>query len=187
MSGPRPSSHARRLAGQILGFLRAREGATAVEMALVATPFFLMLMGIVELGMIFLVASSLENATAQAARTIRTGEMQTAGGATASTFKTTICNNFGWLQSDCLANLSVDVRTFSSFASVTAPQPVTNNTFDATKLTFSPGGPGDIVVVRAYYQWPLIAPMMTQALQQLNGGKALLSSTATFRNEPYGS
>ncbi len=57
-------------------------------MALIATPFFLLLFGIVELGMIFLVASSLENATAEAARTIRTGEMQTAGGATASTFKT---------------------------------------------------------------------------------------------------
>jgi Flp pilus assembly protein TadG len=167
-------------------FLAARRGATAVEMALVATPFFMMLMGIVELGMIFLVASSLENATAQAARTIRTGEMQTAGGATASTFKTAICNDFGWLQSDCTSNLSVDVRTFASFQSVTAPQPITNKTFDATKLVFTPGGPGDIVVVRAYYQWPLIAPGMTQALAQLNGGKALLTSTATFRNEPYG-
>ena len=156
-------------------------------MALIATPFFALLFGTIELALIFLVSSSLENATAQAARTIRTGQLQTGGAATAAAFKTAICNNFGWLQSDCTTNLSVDVRTFTTFASVTAPQPVTNGVFNAGALTFSPGGPGDIVVVRAYYQWPLIAPLMDQALQQLNGGKFLITSTAAFRNEPYGS
>ena len=40
-------------------------------------------------------------------------------------------------------------------------------------------------MVRAYYQWPLIAPLMSQALQNLSSGKAVLTSTATFRNEPY--
>ena len=42
-------------------------------------------------------------------------------------------------------------------------------------------------MVRAYYQWPLIAPLMSQALETLNGGKNLITTTATFRNEPYGS
>ncbi len=81
----------------------------------------------------------------------------------------------------------MDVRTFTSFASVTAPQPVSNGTFNPGALQFTPGGPSQIVVVRAYYQWPLIAPLMSQALQTLNGGKVLITSTATFRNEPYGS
>jgi hypothetical protein len=62
---------------------------------------------------------------------------------------------------------------------------VQNGVFNQAALTCNPGQPGDIVVVRAYYQWPLIAPLMSQALQQLNGGKALITSTATFRNEPY--
>ncbi len=167
-------------------FWRAKDGATAVELALVATPFFALLFGIIELALIFLVSSSLDNATAQAARTIRTGQLQ-GGTPTAAAFKTTICNNFGWMQSDCTSNLNVDVRTFSNFTSVTAPQPVTNGVFNPAALTFTPGGPADIVVVRAYYQWPLIAPLMSQALQQLNGGKALITSVATFRNEPYGS
>ena len=47
------------------------------------------------------------------------------------------------------------------------------------------GGPGDIVVVRAYYQWGLFTPLMNQALETLSGGKTLITSTATFRNEPY--
>ena len=168
-------------------FARNTRGAAAVELALVATPFFALLFGIIELALIFLVSSSLENATMQAARTIRTGQLQSGGAATSAAFKTAICNNFGWLQSDCSANLSVDVRTFATFQSVTAPQPVSGGVFNPAGLTFTPGGPTDIVVVRAYYQWPLIAPLMSQALQQLNGGKVLITSTATFRNEPYGS
>jgi Flp pilus assembly protein TadG len=175
------------LSSHLLAFARAKSGAAAVEMALVATPFIALLFGIIELGMIFLVSSSLENATSQAARTIRTGEFQNGGTTTVAAFKTAICNNFGWLQADCSANLAVDVRTFTTFQSVTAPQPLTNKTFNAAALVFNPGGPGDIVVVRAYYQWPLIAPMMSQALESVNGGKNLITTTATFRNEPYGS
>ena len=176
-----------RVGSRLSAFARATEGVAAVEMAMVATPFFALLFGIIELGLIFLVSSSLENATAQAARTIRTGEFQTGGTTTAGAFKTAICNNFGWLQSDCATNLSVDVRTFTTFSSVTAPQPVSNKTFNQAALTFNPGGPGDIVVVRAYYQWPLIAPLMSQSLETLNGGTNLITTTATFRNEPYGS
>ena len=175
----------RRPARFVRAFIEARSGAAAVEMALVATPFFMLLFGIIELSLIFLVSSSLENATAQAARTIRTGSFQNGASPTAAAFKTTICNNFGWMQGDCANNLYVDVRTFQTFASITAPQPVQNGVFNPGALTCNPGSPGDIVVVRAYYQWPLIAPLMSQALQQLNGGTTLITSTATFRNEPY--
>jgi Flp pilus assembly protein TadG len=167
-------------------FARDKDGAVAVELALISAPFFALLFGAIELSLIFLVSSSLENATALAARTIRTGQLQTGPSANAAAFKTSICNSFGWLQSDCDSNLSIDVRTFPNFQSVTAPQPVTNGVFDASTLAFNPGGPGDIVVVRAYYQWPLIAPLMSPALQNLSGGKALIMSTAAFRNEPYG-
>lgn len=176
-----------RLRALALRFTRADSGAAAVEMALIAMPFLLLTFGIIELALIFLLSASLENATAEAARTIRTGQEQTGATPTPAAFKTAICNNLGWMQADCGANLYVDVRTYATFASVTAPQPVVNKVFNPAALTFSPGGPGAIVVVRAYYQWSLIAPLMSQALVQLGGGKALITSTATFRNEPYGS
>ena len=165
--------------------IRSERGAAAVEMALVATPFVMLVFGIIEIAMIFMISASLENGMDIAARTIRTGEFQTGGTATAAAFKTTICNTFGWFQSDCTNNLYVDVRTYSTFASVTAPQPVSNGTFNSGALTFQPGDANDIVVVRAYYKWTLLAPMFNQAFQQLNGGVALLTTTAAFRNEPY--
>ena len=176
-----------RLRGAIKSVIRSERGAAAVEMALVATPFFMLLFGIIEIGMIFLISASLENGMDMAARTIRTGQFQTGSTTTAAAFKTSICNTFGWFQSDCVANLYVDVRTYSTFSSITTPNPVSNGSFNTASLSFTPGGPGDIVVVRAYYQWPLIAPFFDKALQQLNGGVALLTSTFAFRNEPYGS
>jgi len=189
MNGHRTLSRQRfALAGirrRLAGFARAEDGAAAVETALVATPFFLLVFGILQLAIIFLASASLENAMQKAARTVRTGELQTGAAPTQAAFKQAICNNWGWLQSSCMSDLYVDVRTFSSFQTVTAPQPLTNGTFDPNVLQFSPGGPNDVVVVHAYYQWPLIAPGMDQALANLNGGKMLMTSTSTFRNEPY--
>jgi len=172
--------------GRLLNRFRlARRGAAAVEFAMLAFPFFGLLCGIIEIGMIFVVATTLEDATNSAARQIRTGQLQTTGGATAVSFVNLICGNLTWLGSNCSSNLNIDVETYAQFSSVAAPQPVVNGVFTPSTLQFNMGGPGDIVVVRAYYQWSLYTPMMNQALQTLSGGKTLIESAATFRNEPY--
>ncbi|MGZ8363503.1 MAG: TadE/TadG family type IV pilus assembly protein [Caulobacteraceae bacterium] len=168
-------------------FRAERSGAAAVEFALIAIPFFLLLFGIMEIAMVFLLATSLENATMQAARAIRTGQSQSAGTATAASFKTDVCNRLGWLKGDCATNLSVDVRTFSTFQSVQMQQPIKNGAFDSSALTFAAGGPGDIVLVRTFYKWPFVTPLIGSAMKQLNDGSMLVVSVASFRNEPYGS
>ena len=172
--------------GRLLNRFRlARRGAAAVEFAMLAFPFFGLLCGIIEIGMIFVVATTLEDATNNAARQIRTGQTQASASPTQTNFIGIICGNLSWLGSNCSTNLNVDVRTFSQFSSVAAPQPVVNGVFTPSALTFNPGGPCDIVVVRSYYQWTLFTPMMNQALQTISGGKTLITSAATFRNEPY--
>lgn len=167
-------------------FARNEAGmTTTLEFAFVAAPFFALLFGIIELGMIFLVSTTLETATNDAARRIRTGELQMAGGATAITFANQICAQATWLGSNCGSNLSIDVRTFPQFQKTNVPDPVSSGALDPTKLTFQPGNPSDIVLVRAFYVWQLIAPGLDGVVQQLSGGKMLITSTATFRNEPY--
>jgi Flp pilus assembly protein TadG len=165
--------------------IRDQSAATAVEFALVAMPFLFMIMSVFELALVFTVATSLDSATAKAARQIRTGQLQTSGGATASTFAQSICNNLGWLSSQCTGNLSVDVRTFTSFGNVTPVNPVSNGAFSTNNLTFNMGNAGDIVLVRAYYQWTLFTPFLNGGLQALSNGKTVVTSTVAFRNEPY--
>ena len=90
-----------------------------------------------------------------------------------------------WLSADCSNNLNIDVRTYSTFGAIALSDPIVNKTLNTSTLAFAPGGPESIVVVRAYYQWTLFTPLLSMAVQKLNGGKTLVTSTITFRNEPY--
>ena len=93
--------------------------------------------------------------------------MQTSGTTpTAATFVNTICGNMGWLQSTCTSQLQVDVRTEAQFTSPTEPDPMSTGTFNSAVLTFNPGTAGQIVLVRAFYQWPLILPVFDAALSR---------------------
>ncbi len=166
-------------------FRSSERGAVAVEFAIVALPFIFIVFSVLELALILLLYSTLENGMADAARTIRTGALQTGGGATATTFRNTICADLGWLQADCQANLQVDVRTIAQFNNPGAPDPFTTGTFDPSKVQFSPGAQGSVVLVRAFYQWPLILPTMSQALSRNKNGVAIITAVTTFRNEPY--
>jgi Flp pilus assembly protein TadG len=180
----RPSPTPGRLGRLIARFARGRRGAAAVEFALVSIPFFALTFAILDIGMVYFVSIALENATDAAAREIRTGQLQTQGGATAATFKTLICNNMSWIAS-CTSNLSVNVEEFSTFQSISQPSPVTNGAVNQASLQFQTGGPGDIILVQSFFQWTVLAPSLDNISTPLSGGKTLLSAAVVFQNEPY--
>lgn len=180
------AARARKPRSLLSRFRRDRDGSAAVEFAFVAAPFLALMFGILDLGLVFMVSTTLENAVDEASRKIRTGELQTAGG-TASTFKTAVCDEMSWLGAGCSSAVHVDVRTFTTFAQVTSTSPTTNGAFDDSKTTFAPGGSESIVLVRVYYEWALMTPLINTGLKNLANGKRLISATATFRNEPYAS
>ena len=169
-----------RLARSAGRFAHANEGATAVEFALVAVPFMMLLFAIIELGLVFLVSITLENAVIDAGRTIRTGQVQAAG-TNANAFKTTVCNRMSWLGSKCSTALQIDVRTFDNYTTGTTSA---TNTTVPTTMNWNPGGSGAIVLVRAYYTWPLVTPMLNTGLQSSNGKRIIYAATS-FTNEPY--
>ena len=168
-------------------FVHDERGAEALEFALLSFPFIALILGILELGMIFLISTTLENATMDASRRIRTGELQTAGGSVQTAFMDTICGEMTWMGTvtACEATLSVDVRTLTAFQNAALPDPVTGKAFNKAALTFVPGAANDIVLVRAYYPWTLFTPSLDGNLYQLANGQTLIKATATFRNEPY--
>jgi hypothetical protein len=50
---------------------------------------------------------------------------------------------------------------------------------------FEFGSANDIIVVRAYYQWPTNQIFGSLSLKNLSNGKRLIGSFAAFRNEPF--
>lgn len=175
-----------RLTAAASRFIKAQRGAMAVEFALIALPFLVMLFGILELALVFMVSTSLENATEAAARRIRTGEFQQSGATSKDNFKAVVCNNMAWL-TGCTTNLTVDVRTFADFNSLANTPGLSGSSYNPNNNCWSPGEPTDIVLVRTYYEWKLITPLLNRALENRGSGtgKRLITAMATFRNEPY--
>lgn len=163
-------------------FHDAQDGAVAVEFALVSIPFVLLLLATVETFVVFFAASDLEGAVGQASRLIRTGQVQN-NGLTEAQYKQLICDRF-FLARDCDANLRIDVRTFQNFNNVNFVNPLTGTGELRNNFTFQPGVAGDIILVRAFYSWPIAVPGNI-GLDNMAGSKRLLSASMAFRNEPF--
>lgn len=167
-------------------FVRAQDGATAVEFAIVGIPFFFMLFMMLELAIVLAISMSLDDAMRSASRRIRTGELQEAGGASLASFREDVCNRMLFMETHCRTHLTLDVRTYPQWADATPPEPVgADGEFNESEMTFVPGGAEDIVLARAYYRWKLITPFLSQALVRVGGTDTIVTSTVTFRNEPY--
>ncbi len=176
-------------AKRLLGFasarrlLRREDGSAAVEFGLIAAPFLAMVFAIMETAIVFFAGQALETAAADSARLIMTGQAQTSGYNQAQ-FKTAVCNKIYGLF-NCTGGLYVDVKNYSNFASISSAKPISNGNFDTSSFGYSPGGPGDIVVVRLMYQWPVYVSLLGLNLADTSGNKRLLMATIAFRNEPY--
>jgi Flp pilus assembly protein TadG len=166
-------------------FIRRADGATAVEFGLVVAPFIAMLFAILQTTLVFFAGRVLDLAVAQSSRLILTGQAQDAG-MTQSAFANAVCGKIYALFT--CGNLMIDVETASSFSTANTSTPTL--TFDKTgnvtnTWQYQPGNPGDIVVVRVMYQWPVFLGPLGFNLSNLANGKRLLMASAAFKNEPY--
>jgi Flp pilus assembly protein TadG len=160
--------------------VRKEDGSAAVEFGMVAAPFLLMVFAIMETAIVFFAGQALETAVADSARLIMTGQAQSQGFNQGS-FKNAVCAKVYGLF-NCASGMYVDVKTYSNFSSVDLSPPLDSSGQFQNNMSYTPGGPGDIVVVRLFYQWPIYVSL----LQNMSGNKRLLVATSAFRNEPYG-
>ena len=161
---------------------RREDGAVAVEFAFVAMPFFALLIATIETSLVFFAGQTLETAVGDSSRLIMTLQAQSQN-FDYNAFKSQICARVHGLF-DCANGIKLDVRTASSFSAADLSKPLDANGNLNISQTFSPGGPGDIVVVRVVYQWPIWAQFFGINLSDMAGNNKLLMSTVVFRNEP---
>jgi Flp pilus assembly protein TadG len=179
---------------------RDRRGSVITEMALLIGPMCIMVFGLMEMGLAFWANSLLDNATHEAARKIRTGQLQTAAAAAAAgaeagaeaptadeMFKTELCGSMKALLKCDDGRLYYDVRESSSFGTVDLSPPPTDEEAGVIITQFQPGTRDEVILVRTYYKWGLITPGIRHLLKNHTDadGNLLLSSTVAFRNEPF--
>jgi len=179
------SGSSRGLRRLVVRFGRKNDGAAAVEFAIVVVPFLALLFAIIELAFVFWAGQVLETAVNDASRLIMTGQAQKQN-FDQTKFKQELCARVLGLF-DCNAGMLIDVRTSGAFSSANLGKPTfkADGKIDDTGFQYQQGGPGDIIVVRVMYEWPLILRTFGLDLADTPSGKRLLMTAVAFRNEPY--
>lgn len=164
-------------------FRRNRNGAAALEFALVAPVFLVLLFAILETALMFFANQVLETMTQNSARMILTGQAQDAGYKSAD-FHAYVCSQIPALFT--CANISIDVQSYTSFSSITFSNQIdSTGNFISSNLNYIPGSPGNIVVVRVFYPWQLFVTGLGYNIANMANSQRLLVATAAFVNEPY--
>lgn len=168
---------------------RDDRGATAVEFAMIAMPFFMLCFGVLGVGLHYFSTNSLEHAVEAAARKIRTGQAQKSG-MTAGEFKTLVCSEASGAI-DC-SKLRVHVQSGDDWASIVpkgclgSDNKLANTSGSSSdKISGSSGEAGKVVLVSACYEWDLATVIPFIELGNMEGGASLLQAATTFRTEPY--
>lgn len=181
---------------RVRGFARDEKGATAVEVGLLAVPFFGILGAILETSVVFLSGQILDSAVQDVSRFIRTGQAQQTA-LTAENFKARICDRLFGLFQDCAGEngLHVEVQVIDAFNDIDMTPPVKWTCDEDEDMAacddwtrpeaYTPGGGSSIVTVQAYYQWPLILSVDWLGLSNLPNGRRLMGAATVFRNEPF--
>ena len=184
---------------RIAALWQDRRGATAVEFAFAAPILITTVVAIIEFSMIMASSMLLEGAVRDASRYGITG--YTSGGVTRAQKILDIVESrsMGIIH---LENLTVDTKTYTSFASIGQPEPFVdaapynhqwdpgetytdvngNGHYDEDMGVSGAGGPGDIVLYTVRADWPLL----TGLLAPIFGRDAMaMKASMVVRNEPY--
>ncbi|MBB4215932.1 Flp pilus assembly protein TadG [Rhizobium sp. BK212] len=187
------------------GLARSRDGAAAIEFALLAIPYFLVIFAILETFVAFAAEELVSNAVDTMSRRMRTGQITYNLGRTTdmnqAQFRQAFCDEISILIS-CSASevatpskLYLDVQTFSTFSAIptTIPKLSTDRYADINPaaLKYAPGGAGTINMVRAYYRWEIITDLVRPYITTIRPSDGsmpsqyLIVATAAFQNEQY--
>ena len=178
--------------------LQARPGFVrpAIEFGMVGLPFFMMLFGIMGVGLYFFSIFNMENAVEQASRQLRTGEAQKAG-MTKSEFATKICSNLAGFF-DCANKMRIQVVNVSADP---AAVPSLGKCLGKADPVGNPGGPDVLipenqtkyqlpnatqtVVVTVCYEMDLLQSIPFIKLGNMPNGATMVQASAAFKTEPY--
>jgi hypothetical protein len=161
----------------------SEEAATAVEFAFVAFPFTYLLIGIIELSVMFAAMSTLDAATNDAARLIRTGQVQQTNGDPEDMFADLLCDKAKvFLSCSNIQYEVIHMNNFSDFASYPASYDEDGNLMSQG---FDPGSVDDIILIRTAYRYPLLTPLIGRAFSDGPNNTKLMVTTVVLETEPY--
>jgi hypothetical protein len=174
---------------------RDEKGATAIEFAIVATPFLMFVFALIGCAFYFFITSSLEMGLDQASRPIRTGQAfaDPKNPLTVAQFRKKICDAAGenWINCNKLQVVAQDPDSWADDPS-NPPYSCTVNSKlpseimkDSDPIALYTGGASHIVLVTTCYKWDLPSKIPFIKLGNSSDGSMIMQTATAFRSEPY--
>jgi Flp pilus assembly protein TadG len=161
-------------------FCADRRGATAVEFAFVALPFFTLLFGIMQTSLVMFSAQALQTMTTIGSRKIMTGEMR---GKSFSEFKTALCAASGLSGMFDCTKLMVQVQAANDFGTAHSQFKINDACFKIAptppSTCYVDSAREQVVIVHVAYDWPFA--VNPEDLSH----KSRINAVAAFTNEPF--
>lgn len=185
---------------------RSKDGAAAIEFAILAVPYFIIIFAIIETFVAFAAEQLVTNAVNTLGRQLRTGQItyqlnRPTTDMDIGKFRKAFCDEVSIMIQCSEAEIStpsklyIDARTFASFGAIpkSIPRVSTANfsDIDPTSFKFTPGGPSTINMLRAYYRWQVITDLVRPYITTIRPSDGSLPSdflivaTTAFQNENY--
>ncbi|WP_068311811.1 TadE/TadG family type IV pilus assembly protein [Polycladidibacter hongkongensis] len=171
-----------------LRFAKDNRGVTAVEFALVAPVFFLLIVGILEVGLLLFSNQMLDHATHETARLVRTGQ---AVGSTKEDLRAYFCEKsvHMFCRKGSQEDLVISVQPYDSFSKIgDVPPPKYDpetGSWTPEDTAFNVGGSATIMLLRVSYRKQMLTKKFVELFSADSSGSLVITSAAVFRNEPF--
>lgn len=186
---------------------KSSEGATAIEFAMLAIPFLMIVFATFETFIAFTGEQVITNAVDTMARKVRTGQITFDTSRTPhwteTQFRQEFCKEISVMvtcsttEASTPKKLFIDLEQVNNFSDIptTIPLIKTNGgasyDLDTSQIKFNPGGAGKINMLRAYYRWPIMTDLVRPYISNIrpegatSGSEFLIVATTAFLNEDY--
>lgn len=183
-----------------------RNGATAIEFAILIVPFMLVVFATMETFIAFTAEQLAANAVDKLARDVRTGAItfgmgRPATDMTETQFRQAFCDEVSVLikctstEAATPDKLYIDFEEVASFSDIQTDIPrVSSDSYsdlDTTAFSFTPGNTSAINSLRIYYRWEVTTDILRPLIANLtrdgddSPSEFLIVATTAFRNEAY--
>ena len=175
------------------------DGTVAIEFAMLAPAYFLLIIGVMECSLMMFAQHVLESASANASRIGKTGYVASSE-TRQQTIMDTITHLAGFIMDT--SKIVMTSTTYKSFSSIGSGESFIdangngqwdpgenytdangNGAYDTDVGTSGLGNAGDIVVYTISYPWPIMTPIMEEVVG--TNGTLTLTSRVVVKNEPY--
>jgi Flp pilus assembly protein TadG len=169
---------------RLKSWLRKDSGVVAIEFAMLSMPFIVLLMGIVEISVLYASSIVLEGGAAEAGRLIRTGQAQGSTDPEAA-FKDKLCDEVSGIIPCAQIQYEVIKMADNAFPSIADYAPQFDAAGNFIPQGFNAGSSSDVILIRAVYQHDFLVPFLGILINGTGSQKVTLMSTTVIKNEPF--